>query len=126
MHAADEVVMLLGGGCLWPLTRQRCGLAPVPYLVIRCGCAKSRHSAASRPTSKLNISSIYIYIYIYIYQFESLVCAEVGAIAVLKGISLLSRLSIHRSNSQGAHKLGNFYLCWAVNRVFLSELAWDA
>ena len=27
----------LEGVCLRPLMRQRCGLAPVPYLVIRCG-----------------------------------------------------------------------------------------
>ena len=27
-----------------------------------------------------------------------------------------SRLGIHRNNHQGAYKLGNFYLFWAVNR----------
>ena len=37
MHAADKVVVLLRGGCLRPSIRQRCGLAPVPYLVIRGG-----------------------------------------------------------------------------------------
>ena len=38
MHVEDEVVVLLGGGgCLRPSMRQRYRLAPVPYLVIRCG-----------------------------------------------------------------------------------------
>ena len=36
-HPLDEVVVLcyLKGRCLRPSMRQRCGLAPVPYLVIR-------------------------------------------------------------------------------------------
>ena len=38
MHAEDKTVVLLGrGGCLRPSIRQRCKLAPVPYLVISCG-----------------------------------------------------------------------------------------
>ena len=38
MHVVDEVVVLLWrGGCLRPSMRQLCRLAPVPYLLIKCG-----------------------------------------------------------------------------------------
>ena len=37
MQPMDEVVVLLGGGVPAASMRQRCGLALVPYFVIRCG-----------------------------------------------------------------------------------------
>ena len=38
MHPVDELVVLLGGEVPAAISmRKWCGLAPVPYLVIRCG-----------------------------------------------------------------------------------------
>jgi len=46
VHPVDVVVVLLGGECLRPSTRKRCGLVPFPYLVSRCGSVPKAGTAS--------------------------------------------------------------------------------
>ena len=52
MHTERRWLCYLEGGWLRPPMRQRCRLAPIPYLVIRCGSVPKvlRQNTASRPT----------------------------------------------------------------------------